>query len=202
MRLCRRELGRALLDLLDRDLPEQRHRVVPGFPPQGRIELPEQIRRVVVPAPPEVLRERGEALMRRRDDQTERAGFADDRRQLRARHHQHPHVVLGEGARLDRLDDQHALEEPAVDQRDAEKRVVRIFAGLAEVLEARMAGGVGDDLRLHLLGDEAGQALRSAACGFCRRSRDATRSWRRAPGSSDRAPAGTPSRRRYRTGGG
>ena len=74
-------------------------------------------------------------------------------------HHQHPHVVGVEGARLDGLHDQHALQQPAIDDRHAEERAVRVLAGLAEVLEARMRRRVGDDLRPQLLGDQAGQAL-------------------------------------------
>ena len=93
--------------------------------------------------------------MRRRDELSERARLADDRRQLRRRHHQHADIVGAEDARLDRLHDQHALEQAAIDDRHAQKRAIRIFAGLAEVLEPRVQRGVGDELRPQLLGDEA-----------------------------------------------
>ena len=105
---------------------------------QHRIELAEQARRVVVPAPPEVLRERRQPLVRGRDELPERARLADDRRELRAGHRQHPHVVGAEGARLDRLHDEHALQQAAIDDRHAEERAVGILAGLGKVLEARM----------------------------------------------------------------
>ena len=70
-----------------------------------------------------------------------------------------PHGVGAEGARGQRLHDEHALQQPAIDQRHAEKRLVRILACLAEVLEARMRRRVLDHLRLHLLADQADQAL-------------------------------------------
>ena len=72
------------------------------------------------------------ALVRRRDELLQRARLADDRRELRAGRHQHAHVVGVEDARLDRLHDQHALQQAAIDDRHAEERVVRILAGLAE----------------------------------------------------------------------
>ena len=125
-----RQLGDALFELFDGDLLQQRDGVVAALAPEDGIQLAEQARRVVVPAPPEVLRERRQPLMRGRDDLAERARLADDRRQLRARHHQHPHVVRAEDARLDRLHDQHALQQPAIDHRHAEERVVGILAGL------------------------------------------------------------------------
>ena len=134
-----RQLGRALLDLVDRNLLQQRHRVVPELAPQHRIELAEQAGRVVVPAPPQILRERRQALVRRRDELPERPRLAHDRRQLRSgsRPASAPRRAL-KIARLDRLHDQHALQQAAIDQRHAEKRPIRLFAGLAEILEPRM----------------------------------------------------------------
>jgi hypothetical protein len=69
---------------------------------------------------------------------------------------------LREGTRVDGLDHEDALQQPAVHQRYAEEGVVGIFAGLAEVLEARMPHGVGHHERLELLGDQSGQPLRRA----------------------------------------
>ena len=89
MRLCSASCGRPLLELVDRDLLQQRDRVVVELAPQHRIELAEQAGRVVVPAPPEVLRQRAQPLVRRRDELPERARLADDRRELRAGRHQH-----------------------------------------------------------------------------------------------------------------
>ena len=113
--------------------------------------------------------------------------------------HQQPHHVVAEDARLHRLQHEHALQQAAIDQRHAEKAVIRVFARLAEVLETRMARRVLDDLRLQCLGDEPREALRRAACGSGRRFPGAARSSRRAPASTDRARAGTRSRRRSRT---
>jgi hypothetical protein len=62
------ELGRALFEPGGRDLLEQGQRVVIEISPSRGIELAEQARGVRVPAPPEVLRQRVQPLMRRRDE--------------------------------------------------------------------------------------------------------------------------------------
>ena len=116
-----RQLRRARVQLVDRHALEERNGIVIDLAPEGGVELAKEAGRVVVPAPPEILRERGQAMMRRRDVLSDRACLADDRRHLRARHHQHPHVVGAEGARLDRLHDQHALQQPAIEDRHAEE---------------------------------------------------------------------------------
>ena len=69
------------------------------------------------------------------------------------------HLVAGEAPGLGGLDDEHALDHPLLDQRDAQEGVVGVLAGLAEVLEPRMLGGVLDHDRPELLGHEARQAL-------------------------------------------
>ncbi len=61
---------------------------------------------------------------------------------------------------LDGLNDEHALQEPALDDRHAEEGAVRILASLGKVLVPWMRRGVGDKLRLHALGDEAREPLR------------------------------------------
>ncbi len=149
----------ALLERLDGDLLEQRDGVVIELPPADRIELPEEGRGVVVPAPPEVARERVKALVRRRYRLSERPRFVDDRRQLSARHHEHPHIVLAEGASLDRLHHQHAHQQPAIQDGNTQEGSIRIFARLVEVFEARMCGGVSQDLRPELLGDQSGKTF-------------------------------------------
>ncbi len=155
-----RELRCALLQVVDVDALEQRDRVVGQLAPQHRIQVAEQVRRVLVPAPPQVLRQLRQALVRRRDEQAQCPRLADDRSQLRAGRFEPLHGVGPEGPRLERLDDQHALQQSAILERHAEERLVRVLAGLTEVLEARMRRRVLDDLRLHLLADEADEALR------------------------------------------
>ena len=157
-----RELRGPLLEFVDRDLLQQRHRIVVERPPQHGIELAEEAGRVRIPAPPQVLRERAEPLVRRRDELSERARLADDRRQLRAGHRQQPHVFGAEGAGVDRLDDEDALQQAAIDDRHAEERAIGILARLGKVLEARMRRGIGDELRLGALGHQAGEALGQA----------------------------------------
>ncbi len=127
--------------------------------PSRGIDLAEEARGVGVPAPPQVPRQRVQPLMRRRDELAERARLADDGRQLRPGHHQHPHVGRIEQPRVDGLNDEDSLQETAIHDRHAQERAIRIFTGLGEVLEPRVPRRVGDELRRQLLGDESGQAL-------------------------------------------
>ena len=115
---------------------------------------------VVIPAPPQVPGQRLQPVVRGRDELSLRARLTDDGRELRPGHGQHAHGVGAEHARLDRLHDEHALQQSLVDERYAEERVVRVFARLAEIFESRMPGRILDHLRLQLLADEAGQTFR------------------------------------------
>ena len=199
MRLCSASVGHALFQLLDGDVLQQRRRVVAALAPERGIQLAEQARRVVVPAPPQVLRERGQALVRGRDHLAERARLADDRRQLPARHHQHPHLVVAEDARLARLHDQHALQQAAIDHRDTEERVVGVLAGFLEVLEPRVRRRVGEDLRLQFLGHQPDEPFADVHADSADAFRSAARSSRPGPASIDPFRAGTANRRRFRT---
>ena len=142
MRPCSASCEARASSCVDRHLLQQHDRIVVALAPQHRVELAEQADRLVVPRPPQVLRQRREPLMHRRDEVADGARLADDRRQLRAGRRQHPHVVVAERARLGRLHDEHALQHAAIDDRHAEERAIRILSRLAEVLEARMLRGV------------------------------------------------------------
>ena len=141
------------------DLLQHRDRIVIALLPQHRIEIAKQADALVVPAPPQVLRKRGEPLMHRRHELPDGARLADNRRQLRAGGRQQLDVLVGEGARLARLHDEHALQHAAIDHRHAHERAKRILAGIAEVLEPRMRDRIGHDHRLHLFGHQTGQAF-------------------------------------------
>src|SRR5262249_33142413 len=65
----------------------------------------------------------------------------------------------GEVPWLDRLHHQHPLDCTRLDQRHAQEGVVGIFAGLGEVLEARVLKGVGHHDGGHLFRDQARQSL-------------------------------------------
>ena len=167
------ERRRALFEQRGRYLPEQRDGIVIERAPQRRIERAEEARRVVIPAPPHVARERLQPLVRRRDELPERARLAHDRGELRSGHRQHADRIGAERARLDRLDDEHALQQSLVDERHAEKRVIRIFASLAEIFEARMGGRVFHDQRRQLFRRPGRPALPTIACARARRCRGA-----------------------------
>ena len=77
-----RQLRGALVDGRDRQLLQQRDRIVPETAPQAGIEVAEQAGRVLVPAPPQVAGQAAQALLRRRDELALGAGQADDVREL------------------------------------------------------------------------------------------------------------------------
>jgi hypothetical protein len=59
--------------------------------------------------------------LRRCDEAVERARLANDRRHLCGSLYQHANLVFSKNARLDRLNDQHSLQNAAVDQRDSQE---------------------------------------------------------------------------------
>ena len=113
----------------------------------------------MVPAPPHIARQRPQPLLRRGDEAVQSARLADHRRHLAGRLHQHANLVFAKDARLLGLHHQHALQNAAIDQRNAQEGVVLLFARLPEVFEARMIAGVLHGHGQHLLGHQAGQAL-------------------------------------------
>ena len=68
-------------------------------------------------------------------------------------------LILAERACLDGLDHKHALQNAAIDQRNADERLVGVFSGLMEVLEPRVVFGPLDGNGPHLLGNQARQTL-------------------------------------------
>ena len=113
----------------------------------------------MVPAPPHVAGQLPELFLRRGNEAVEGARFAHHRRHLPGRLHQHADFFVAEGARLLGLHHQHALQDAAVDQRHAQKRVVLLFARVLEVFVAGMIAGVGQRHREQSFGHQAGEAL-------------------------------------------
>ncbi len=72
---------------------------------------------------------------------------------------EHPDFILTEYTGVDGLDHQDTLQDATVNKRDAQKRLVRIFAGFAKVLEARMVFHLLHCHRTHLLRNQPGQAF-------------------------------------------
>ncbi len=157
-----RELRDAFFDLVDRDVTQQAHRVVPELPPDAGIELLKERRALVVPAPPQVVGKRREALVGWRDELSERASFADERRKLRSRHRQQADILLREEAGLACLHDEHALQDTAIDHGNAEERMVGILARFRKIFETRVRGRIRHDDRTHLLRDETDEAFARA----------------------------------------
>jgi hypothetical protein len=76
--------------------------------------------------------------LRRRYELIEGARLANDRRHLGRGFDEHLDFLTAKGPRLDCLNNQDALENAALDKRNAKKRLVLIFARLAEVFETWM----------------------------------------------------------------
>jgi hypothetical protein len=148
------EFRRALFERSERNFAEHRNRIVIELAPGHRIDVAEQRRRIAVPAPPEIAREGPEALLHRRDETIEAARLADDGRDLRRGLHQHAHFIFAEIARFRGLNDQYALQDSAIDQRNAEKSFVAVFAGFAKIFESRMFLCVSERERSQLFGDQ------------------------------------------------
>ena len=197
-----RELRGARLELRRGNPPQHRDRVVVALLPQHRVDVTEERARLLVPAPPEVLRQHRQPLMHRRGELTRRPRLAHDGRHLGASRHQHAHVVVVEAARRGGLDDEHALQHPAVHDRHAQERLIRVLAGLAEVLEPRDAWW--------RRGRPAGASPRPPApqdprlCASARGPRPprAGRRWPRARAWCGPLRGGRRSTRRWRTAGG
>ena len=111
----------------------------------------------MVPAPPQVARQCPEPLLQRSDKAIQRSRLAHDRSHLRRRFRQHANFIFAEDAGLDGLHHQHALQNAAIDQRNAQERLVGLFAGLPEVLEPRMILDLRDRNRPHLFRHQARQ---------------------------------------------
>jgi len=107
--------------------------------PAQRIEIAENAGGIVIPTPPEVASQRPQPLLRRRDKAIQRARLAHHRRNLSRSFGQHFDFVFQKDARLFRLNHQHSLQHSAIDQRNSEKRLVSILAGLGKIFETRVA---------------------------------------------------------------
>ncbi len=153
------QLARAALHFRQRHLAEQGQGIVIELPPAHRLQFAEQGDGIVIPAPPQIARERPQALLCGRDEAIERAGLADHGRHLHGGGDQHARILLAELAHGGGLQHQHALQRAAVNQGNAQERLVGILAGFAKVLETGMLVDLLDRHRTHLLGDQADQAL-------------------------------------------
>ena len=84
----------------------------------------------MIPAPPHIAGEGPKPLLNGGNKAVERARLADYRSHLRGRLDEHADFVLAKDARFPGLNHEHALQKSAIDERDAEKRVVFLFARL------------------------------------------------------------------------
>ena len=127
--------------------------------PAQRIEFAEQAGRIVVPTPPQVAGQRPEPLLHRRDKTVEGAGFAHYVRHPARRLGEQTNLIFREDSRLHGLNHQHTLQHAAINQGNSQERLVGIFAGFAEILEARMIPDLFHGHRADLFRDQADQSF-------------------------------------------
>ncbi len=151
---------------------------------------------IVIPAPPQIARERPQPFLRRRDKAIEGARFADDGRDF-ARPPPSASRLRRQGRReARRLHHEHALQNAVIDQGHAEKRLISVFAGFAEVFEPRMVPHLFHGDRPHLLGHQPSQPFVQPEAQRANALGTQVRASRPAPGWRDPAPADRRSKHR------
>ena len=149
----------AAFDFSERDLVKQRNWILIELRPTGGIEIAKQADAVVVPTPAEISSDGPETLLNRSNEAVQGARLADHRRDLVCGFAQHADFMLSKDPRLLCLNDQNALQNAAVDERDAEEGVIYLFARFLEVFKAGVIAGVLHGHGLYLLRNQAGEAL-------------------------------------------
>src|SRR6202021_1596899 len=115
---------------------QQRNRIVVEFAPAGGIEIEEQTGRVVIPAPPQIARQRPQPLLQGSNEPIQSSRFTHDRSDLRRCLAQHPTLVPAKNAGFHGLYYKNSLKNSAIDQGNAEERLVRVLAGIPEILKS------------------------------------------------------------------
>jgi hypothetical protein len=111
----------------------------------------------MVPAPPQVSGQRPEPFLCGRDKAIQSAGFAYRGRNLICGLREHSDFIFAKGPGRDGLYHQNSLENATVNQGNTEKRLVIVFAGLAEIFKAGMLVSVLFGHRTYLLCHQAGE---------------------------------------------
>ena len=156
------EFGGAPLDCFERDLCEESDWVVVELPPSEGIEIEEQIAGILIPAPPEISSQRPQAFLSGSNEAVESSRLADDGRHLCCGLREHANFVVEKRPRGHRLNDENALQDAPINQRDSQERLIRLFAGLTEILEARMILDLLYGNRPHLFCNEPREAFMQA----------------------------------------
>jgi hypothetical protein len=151
------QLAGALLNDAQRQFMQQSHRILIQLRPALRRQIAKQAHAIVVPTPPQIARQRPQALLGRRNKTVEHARLAHHRRYFGGSVGEQTDFFILENARINRLHHDHALQHAPVNHRHAQKRLIRVFARFAEILEARMILDLFDRNRPKLFGGQPGQ---------------------------------------------
>jgi hypothetical protein len=127
--------------------------------PAHRIDVAEQTSGILVPDPPEIACQRLQPFLDGSDETIEGASLAHDRRDLGGSLRQHANLIVPKHPGIDRLNDENALQDSSIDERDIEKGLIRLFSGLTEVFEAWVASYLCQCNRAYLLRDQTGEAF-------------------------------------------
>lgn len=132
------ELAHALLERLQGKLSEECNRIVIELLPQHGIQFVEKGCGFLIPTPPEIPGERPKTFLRRSKKPVQCTRFTHNWGHLRCSLYEHLNLVLIKNTGFDRLNHQDSLENAAIDQGNAEKRMKGVLTGFLKVLESRM----------------------------------------------------------------
>src|SRR5579859_958272 len=153
------QFGRSSFQLRQGNFAQQSHRIMVQVTPPRRIQVQKKALRVMVPTPPQIARQRPQALLQWRNEAIQGARFAHHWRDLHRSLAQHAYFFCTEHASFHSLDDKDTLQNAAIHQRNAQKRLISVLAGVAEIFETGVILHVTDGNRLHLFRHESGQSL-------------------------------------------
>ena len=153
------EFGGARFEFGERAFVQKGDGAVIELAPTQRIKFAEQAAGIVIPTPPQVAGQRPETLLDRRDETVEGAGFAHHVRYPVRSLGKQANLIFREDSRLHGLNHQHALQHATIDQGNSQERLVSIFAGFAEILEARMIPDLFDSHWADLFRNQADQSF-------------------------------------------
>src|SRR6202020_878550 len=142
-----------------REFREQRNRILIQLSPSYRIQIAEQACRVMIPAPPEITSQTPKPFWGWSDEAIQRTGFVDHGRYLGRRLGEHLNFILAENSRLHSLNDQHTLQNSAVNEWNPQERLVLIFAGFRKVFETWVSVGLLHRHRADLFRHQASQTF-------------------------------------------
>ena len=126
--------------------------------PAGGVEIDKQTGGVVIPTPPQVAGQRPEPFLHGSDKAVERARLAHDGSNLLGGGGQHADFVVAEDTGRDGLNHEDSLKNPAINERNAEERLIGSSPASLKYLKRGWVRPV-PQRRAHLFRDQSDQAF-------------------------------------------